>query len=195
MSQIRFLSTTDGAGTGKTRGVKGAGGGGGGRGASLWSLFLITIMLSALVVFNGCKKAGEEKVPEEKMVGAKEAADPGKEHFNQGVKYSLMGEYDEAIKEYQKTLEYNPNSFETYSNLGFAYFDKGDYDNSIKSQRKAIELNPNYENAYYGLAQALDKTGDRKGALDNWNEFIQRTEPGGKWYAKAKERIKALEEK
>ncbi|MFQ5466289.1 MAG: tetratricopeptide repeat protein [Thermodesulfobacteriota bacterium] len=161
------------------------------------------VALFAAVAFTamlpyGCskqdEKAGAKKAPEttaEQQAGA----EPAQEHFNKGVQHSLAGDYDAAIEEYEKTIEYNPQSAEAYNNMGFAYFDKGDIDKAIEIQKKALEINPHLPNGYYGLALALEKKGDEKGAIENWKAFIQYAEPHSKWWLKAKERIGDLDSK
>jgi len=155
---------------------------------------LIAFLTLPVLVFNGCSKAKEEKAASQKT-SHKTPDDLAREHFNKGVKLSIMGKYDEAIEEYKKTIKLNPTSAEAYNNIGFAYLDKGDVDNAIKSQKKAIETNKNLANGYYGLALAFEKKGDKKEALKNWNEYIKRVDPKSRWYAKAKERIKTLKGK
>lgn len=160
--------------------------------------FLKTISLiafSALVLAApyGCSKGGEQ-AKEEAPVQAP-VADPAKEHFDKGVQFSLKGQLDDAIKEYEAVLTYNPNSAETHNNLGFAYFDKNDVDKAIEHQKRAVEINPNMANGYYGLALALEHKGDKKGAIENWKQFAALSQPHSKWWMKAQEHIQALEGK
>lgn len=153
---------------------------------------LAIVLLSAILPYS-CSK--ENKAPEQAKEQTATSADPGKEHFEKGVQLALKGQYDDAIKEYEQTLKYNPSSPETYNNLGFAYMDKGDIDKAIESQKKAVELNPGLANGYYGLAMALEKKGDKPGALNNWKEFAKLSQPHSKWWMKAQDHIKDLEKK
>lgn len=141
----------------------------------------------------GCSK-GDEKGKEQTAVQAP-AQDAAKEHFDKGVQYSLKGQLDDAIKEYEAVLTYNPKSSEAHNNLGFAYFDRGDIDKAIEHQKKAVEANPNLANGYYGLALALEKKGDKKAAIENWKQFASLSQPHSKWWMKAQEHIQALEGK
>ncbi|MDP2689502.1 MAG: tetratricopeptide repeat protein, partial [Deltaproteobacteria bacterium] len=98
-----------------------------------------------LIAPYGCSKEGG-KAPETKQqeaaAPAAGAVDAGKEHFDKGVEFSLKGELDSAIKEYEEALKLNPNSPETHNNIGFAYMDKGDLDKAVEHQEKALELKP-----------------------------------------------------
>lgn len=156
-------------------------------GAALCALVAVSVLLP-----YGCSK---EKKDAAEVGQAQPAADLGKEHFEKGVQASMKGQFDEAIKEYEMVLQFNPKSPETYNNLGFAYFDKGDVEKAIESQKKAVELNPNLANGYYGLALALEKKGEKAGSIENWKKFAELSQPHSKWWMKAQEHIQSLEGK
>ncbi|MFQ5900584.1 MAG: tetratricopeptide repeat protein [Thermodesulfobacteriota bacterium] len=113
----------------------------------------------------------------------------GRKHFNIGIRFSLRGDYDRAIEEYKKALEYDPDVAEIHSNMAFAYMDTKEFEKSIVEQRKAIELNPYLVNAYYGLALVLEKKGDTTGALKNWEKYLEMAPPNTVWWNKAKEKL------
>jgi len=152
--------------------------------------------LAMSIAFIGCSK--EEKkpaaVPQQEQLAQKEDT-AAKDHFDKGVQHSMKGETDEAIKEFEATLQIDPKSPEAHNNLGFAYYDKNDLDKAIEHQKKAIEANPNLANAYYGLAIALEKKGDKEGAITNWKAFMKLAQPHSKWWMQAQAHIKNLEGK
>ncbi len=78
--------------------------------------------------------------------------------YNLGNSIYQQKRYDDAIREYEKTLS-NTNSDDlksrTFYNLGNAYFQKKEYPKSIDAYKNALRLNPNDELAKYNLAQAL----------------------------------------
>ena len=154
------------------------------------SFIAFSLMLAAPY---GCSKGGEQ--PKQETAVQAPAADPAKEHFDKGVQFSLKGQLDDAIKEYEAVITYNPKSAEAHNNLGFAYFDKGDIDKAIEHQKMAVEVNPNLANGYYGLALALESKGDKKAAIENWKQFAALSQPHSKWWMKAQEHIQALEGK
>ncbi len=154
------------------------------------------VVLSSIVLLfavYGCSGGKEEPEMESAGVEAQSSGDPGKDHFDRGVKFSLMGQYEEAISEYKDSLKYNPDSAETYNNLGFAYMDKGDLDLAIENQKKAVELKPDLANGYYGLALALEKKGEKEEALKNWKKYLELSTPHTRWWNKAKEHTDRLE--
>ena len=73
-------------------------------------------------------------------------------HSNLGMVLFQKGQVDEAIAQFQKALEINPNSRRTHYNLGNALFQKGQLDEAIAQYQKALEINPNYfAEAHYNL--------------------------------------------
>ena len=89
-----------------------------------------------------------------------------KDHFNKG-------DYDQAIKDYDKAIELKPNYSDAYYNRGIAYDNKGNYDQAIKDYNKAIELNPNHTNAYNNRGLTYDKKGDYNQAIKDYSKAIE----------------------
>jgi len=76
-----------------------------------------------------------------------------------GIAYHKKGMYDEAIVEYERALEINPNHALVYHNLGSSYGMKGMYDEAIGEYKKGIELNPNSTEAHNNLGAAYFNKG------------------------------------
>ncbi len=163
------------------------------RGYGLKGLAVTAAAVLLVAAPYGCSKEESPKPKAATETQAEAPADSAQEQFNIGVQASLKGDYDTAIKAYEKAIELDPKSAEAYNNMGFAYYDSGDIDKAIELQRKAMEINPYLPNVYYGLALALEKKGDDKGAVENWKSFIKFAEPHSKWWIKAQERIVAID--
>ena len=73
-------------------------------------------------------------------------------HYNAGAELSEQGRWEEAIAEYNKAIEIDPNLAIVYNNRGAAYFETGQYDLAIADLNKAIELDPNLDMAYANRA-------------------------------------------
>ena len=61
---------------------------------------------------------------------------------------------DEAVAQYQKALEIDPNDFGIRYNLGMALFRKGQVDEAIAQYQKALRLKPDFNPAKVNLAKA-----------------------------------------
>ncbi len=95
-------------------------------------------------------------------------------HFNLGIAYQGIGQYDEAITEYRKTLYdiRQPYFAEVHNNLGICYFVKGLTDEAIEEFKQAIETNPYFSNAHFNLGIAYRS----KGLYTLANEQIKKAE-------------------
>lgn len=99
-------------------------------------------------------------------------------YYNKGVSYRLKSLYAndnweqqriylaKAIEAYKKSIEINPNSYDTQYNLGLAYHISGNYDEAGRAYCKAINLSPMHYEAHYNLAILLRKLGHYQEAYD-----------------------------
>jgi len=94
-----------------------------------------------------------------------------KDYLDKGTAYYHKGMYDEAIAEFKKAIEIDPEFAEGYTNLGSAYAAKGMFDEAIAEFKKAIEINPNDAMAHNNLGGAYC----RKGMYDEAVAEYERT--------------------
>ena len=99
-------------------------------------------------------------------------------YYNIGVSYRLKSLYSnddweiqrkylsKAIEAYKKSLEIDPNSYDTQYNLGIAYHISGNYEDAGKAYCNAIKLSPMSFEAHYNLAILLRKMEHYKEAYD-----------------------------
>ncbi|MCX5697998.1 MAG: tetratricopeptide repeat protein, partial [Candidatus Omnitrophica bacterium] len=81
-------------------------------------------------------------------------AETVEEYFNRGLAHGNQGNFPQAISDFTKAIEINPNDAEAYYNRGLVYGTQGNFPQAISDFTKAIEINPNDAEAYYnrGLA-------------------------------------------
>ena len=79
---------------------------------------------------------------------------------NVGFCLTECGRVDEAIVEYHKALELNPNEGEAHNNLGNALARRRQFDEAIGHFRRAVEITPNYARAFNNLGLALHESGN-----------------------------------
>lgn len=84
------------------------------------------------VVLGITKSKGSEKTDNEKAF----------EHYNVGMEASQAGKYEEAIREFKKSLQYNDKIWQTYQYLGSCYYNQGMEQEAVQAYKKALELNP-----------------------------------------------------
>ncbi|MGA1795911.1 MAG: tetratricopeptide repeat protein [bacterium] len=74
------------------------------------------------------------------------------EYYKMGEHYSKLGKVNEAIDEYRKALNLDPNLAEAHLNLGWSYaLRKKDYDLALQETLEAIRLKPEFTIAYRNL--------------------------------------------
>ena len=66
-----------------------------------------------------------------------------------------LGQFKEAILNYNKALKLNPNFAEAHFNLAKTLNDVEHFEDAIMSYCKAIDLDPNFEDAYNNLIKIL----------------------------------------
>lgn len=87
-------------------------------------------------------------------------------HFKKGFGYQNQGNSEQAIQEYQKALELNPNYTQAHTNLGTVYLGKGDYDQAIGHFKKTLELNYYDTKAHYNLGLSYVYKGELEKAKE-----------------------------
>jgi tetratricopeptide (TPR) repeat protein len=61
-----------------------------------------------------------------------------------GYAYELAGKLEEAVQEYEKSIELTPRIIHPYESLGRLYMEKfGDRDKALHFFKKGIEMAPN----------------------------------------------------
>ncbi|MDJ0552934.1 MAG: tetratricopeptide repeat-containing serine protease family protein [Microcoleaceae cyanobacterium MO_207.B10] len=115
-------------------------------------------------------------------------------HFR-GITYLDQGDAWEAIANFNRALEKNPQSPEIYFNMGIARsmlvnpYEPTRGPNPIKDYSKAIELNPGYADAYYNRASAYyqnslsyQQLGDNQKANQQLEQAIKDFEKAAELY-------------
>ncbi len=82
-----------------------------------------------------------------------------------GKEFYKNEDYENAISEFKKAVEFNSNFAKGYNNLGLSYFMIGRLDSAEKAFEKAIMCNQNYFEAYNNLGSVYLDSGDYKSAI------------------------------
>lgn len=88
------------------------------------------------------------------------------DYFREAEKYYSQGNYDQAIANYNKAIQINPNDAKVYVNRGVAYASRCNYDQAIADFDKALQIDSNFAGGagiYYnrGVAYHYKKDYDK----------------------------------
>ena len=97
------------------------------------------------------------------------ANDDGDNAYNQrGITYYLMSEYENAIVDFTKAIDVNPNKSIFYQNRASSFGELNNTENAIDDYKKAIEINPNNATAYNNLGVTYHELKMFKEAIENY---------------------------
>ncbi len=117
-------------------------------------------------------------------------AETSAEYNNLGIKLAKKGETEQAILNFNKAIELNPDNAKAYNNRGQAYITQGNLEEALQDFTRAIAVDPSYAKAYnrraltyyelkdYENAWADVRKAESLGAmvnLDFINELMQAT--------------------
>ena len=64
-----------------------------------------------------------------------------KEHYDKGLDLFGQSNFEGAIQEYKKALEFDPNDGEIYMAISMSYLRMKDLDPALEAAKKSVELN------------------------------------------------------
>lgn len=100
--------------------------------------------------------------------------------LNNGLTRFTEGDYDGAIREYQRAIAMSPNSSQVpdvYNSLGQAYTQQGDNDKAIDAYQRAIQRDPTRSDIRVTLGNVYYYQGKYTEAVAQYEQAV-RTDPG-----------------
>ncbi len=95
------------------------------------------------------------------------------------------GNYDQAVRSYERATQISPGNAVLWSSLGEARVMASQHDPmpaaALDAFRKAIALDPKDPRSRYFLAVEKDLKGDHKGAIADWLALLKDTPVGAPW--------------
>jgi tetratricopeptide (TPR) repeat protein len=89
-----------------------------------------------------------------------------------GVSNGIEGKYDDAINQFKKAIDINPEYAAAYNIRGIAYSMQGEYEKAISDFTKAVEIDTNYADAYTNRGLVFENRGEYNQAIMNYNQAI-----------------------
>ncbi|HOW53478.1 MAG TPA: tetratricopeptide repeat protein [Syntrophorhabdaceae bacterium] len=84
-----------------------------------------------------------------------------------------QGNYEEALKDYDKAIRYNPKDPVAYAGRGYVYQKMGNHEKAIADYTRAIELDPADDELYLIRGLAYFLKGDNDRAITDYSKAIE----------------------
>ncbi len=97
----------------------------------------------------------------------------GGQFVNNGNKKDAHAKFEEAITNYKKCIDSNPNSFFAYFEWGHALLLNEEYSKAERALIKAIELNPDDSDSYWLLGDARKNEKQYSAAIKNFKKATE----------------------
>jgi len=98
----------------------------------------------------------------------------GQWYNNMGMAYFQLKEYDHALGNFLKAVEYCPQNDQFWANLGGAYGKMEDYSNSVRALKRGLEISPGSRKVMKNLAITYLRIGKHKEAISLMEGMPQR---------------------
>ena len=119
---------------------------------------LVTRGLQDIAQFGSRARAKEEH--DEAIQPAPSFLEAASAHYNRGLTYAKVGDYNHAVADYTEALRILPQFVAAFCSRGAAYSKMGDYDRAISDYAQAIRIAPDDADAYYDRGLAYEEKGD-----------------------------------
>jgi len=94
-------------------------------------------------------------------------------YINMGINNAKQGNYQQAIKDYDKAIELDPKYAQIYLNRAAVYGKLGNYTQVIKDSTKVIELDPKSAVAYFFRGNSHIHLGNYQQAMKDYDKAIE----------------------
>lgn len=98
-------------------------------------------------------------------------------HLISGIQAFRMGNFEQAVEQFELATKYDPENPQAFSFLGAAYAEQGRYNSAIGALKRATEIKPEDPVGHYNLGQAYEVAGV---PMEAWFEYKRalKIDPG-----------------
>jgi len=100
------------------------------------------------------------------------AADLADQYYGDGINFSTIGRYADAVAAYDKAVFIRPGNADAWNNRGIALENLGQYSEAVSSYDKAVTLQPGYAEAWYNRGVAFRKMGRYADAVASYDKAV-----------------------
>ena len=103
---------------------------------------------------------------------ARESTEVPIAYLHRGVAFDKLGQFENAIKDYNMAIALNSEYYQAYNNRGVVLDKLGQFENALKDYNMAIALNSSHDQAYNNRGVVLEKLGQFENAIKDYNMAI-----------------------
>jgi len=139
----------------------------------------IIIFLSTFLLIGNIRESKESVQKEDLQVNR--VVPIANDHFSPGGLIDSPGKgffcyvdknWDQAIREYEKSIILKPGSPKLLNDLGVIYYHRGKIDMAIRKIEEAIRLESKFPEAHFNLAIILEEKGSRAKSKEHYQKFV-----------------------
>ncbi len=93
-------------------------------------------------------------------------------YYNLGKSYQFLINNDQAILNFKKAIDIEPEFSEAHNNLGVCLMNLGEFKKACSSYEYSIKINPNQFEGFYNLARSLQQLNQDEEAIKNYKQTI-----------------------
>jgi tetratricopeptide (TPR) repeat protein len=93
-------------------------------------------------------------------------------YYNRAVANYFLGNFHEALKDCNESLQINSNNTKTLIARGIVYSALGIIEDAINNYNRALKINPNSYHAYFNRAVAYSMIGDENKAISDYSRAL-----------------------
>ncbi len=86
--------------------------------------------------------------------------DKGADLFEKGMKEVEQGDFEDAVRQFEKAVGKDSKNADYYSMLGYSYRKLGDYEVAFETYLRALALDPAHRGAHEYIGEAYVETGN-----------------------------------
>jgi tetratricopeptide (TPR) repeat protein len=94
------------------------------------------------------------------------------EYFKEGEEEYRKGDYEAAIKMFEKCLSKDPANIDAQYNIGICRLDMGEDDAALEAFRAALEIEEGYSDAYYNIGRLFHVRHDYDTAIRQYEKAL-----------------------
>lgn len=94
-------------------------------------------------------------------------------YYNRGVTHQRLDNLEQAIQDFSKTIELNPQNFESYLNRGVTKYNLGFRQAALADYDDCLEIKPDFAAAYNNRGIVKSELGDSQGAIADYSKAIE----------------------